>query len=73
MTCARPLSLPAPSTALIAWPALKRCRLEASAIHGNKTQSARRKALEGFKQGKEWVLVATDVAARGIDIAGLPT
>ncbi|MED5444863.1 MAG: DEAD/DEAH box helicase, partial [Pseudomonadota bacterium] len=38
--------------------------IEASAIHGNKTQSARRKALEGFKQGKEWVLVATDVAAR---------
>lgn len=45
--------------------------IEASAIHGNKTQSARRKALEGFKQGKEWVLVATDVAARGIDIAGV--
>ena len=45
--------------------------IEASAIHGNKTQGARRKALEGFKQGKEWVLVATDIAARGIDISGI--
>ena len=45
--------------------------IEASAIHGNKTQGARRKALEGFKQGKEWVLVATDIAARGIDVAGI--
>jgi ATP-dependent RNA helicase RhlE len=45
--------------------------IEASAIHGNKTQGARRKALEGFKHGKEWVLVATDIAARGIDISGI--
>ena len=42
------------------------------AIHGNKTQAARSKALEGFKKGKVQVLVATDVAARGIDIDLLP-
>ncbi len=41
-------------------------------IHGNKTQAARSKALEGFKKGKVQVLVATDVAARGIDIDLLP-
>ena len=41
-------------------------------IHGNKTQAARTKALENFKKGKVQVLVATDVAARGIDIDLLP-
>tara|TARA_Y100000748_G_scaffold41152_1_gene30294 strand:- start:395 stop:1726 length:1332 start_codon:yes stop_codon:yes gene_type:complete len=41
-------------------------------IHGNKTQAARSKALENFKKGKAQVLVATDVAARGIDIDLLP-
>jgi len=46
--------------------------LSSDAIHGNKTQSARKRALEGFKQGKFRVLVATDVAARGIDIEKLP-
>ena len=40
----------------------------ASAIHGNKSQANREKALAGFKQGKILVLVATDIAARGIDI-----
>jgi ATP-dependent RNA helicase RhlE len=45
--------------------------IEANAIHGNKTQGARKKALDGFKHGKEWVLVATDIAARGIDISGI--
>ena len=40
----------------------------ASAIHGNKSQNAREKALAGFKQGKILVLVATDIAARGIDV-----
>jgi ATP-dependent RNA helicase RhlE len=39
-----------------------------TAIHGNKSQGARTKALTGFKQGKVRVLVATDVAARGIDV-----
>ena len=46
--------------------------LEATAIHGNKSQGARTKALEGFKKGEFRVLVATDVAARGLDIERLP-
>lgn len=46
--------------------------IEASAIHGNKSQGARTKALADFKQGKCRVLVATDIAARGIDIDQLP-
>jgi ATP-dependent RNA helicase RhlE len=41
-------------------------------IHGNKTQAARQRALERFKKGTLQVLVATDVAARGIDIVDLP-
>ena len=40
----------------------------AEAIHGNKSQNARQRALNGFKDGKVRVLVATDIAARGIDI-----
>ncbi|MBI2718676.1 MAG: DEAD/DEAH box helicase [Rhizobiales bacterium] len=40
----------------------------AAAIHGNKSQANREKALAGFKQGKVLVLVATDIAARGIDV-----
>ena len=40
----------------------------AEVIHGNKSQNARNRALESFKSGSAWVLVATDVAARGIDI-----
>ena len=46
--------------------------IEASAIHGNKSQGARTKALAQFKDGKCRVLVATDIAARGIDINELP-
>ncbi|MDC7227880.1 MAG: DEAD/DEAH box helicase [Spirochaetales bacterium] len=42
--------------------------IQSAAIHGNKSQSARVKALNGFKQGRLRVLVATDVAARGIDV-----
>lgn len=45
--------------------------IPAAAIHGNKSQSARVAALEGFKAGKTRVLVATDIAARGIDISEL--
>jgi len=44
----------------------------AAAIHGNKSQGARTKALANFKAGEVRVLVATDIAARGIDIAELP-
>lgn len=46
--------------------------LHAAAIHGNKSQSARTRALDGFKSGKVTVLVATDIAARGLDIDQLP-
>lgn len=46
--------------------------LTAAALHGNKSQSARTKALAGFKSGDVRVLVATDIAARGIDIDELP-
>ena len=46
--------------------------ITAAAIHGNKSQNARTKALADFKAGKVRVLVATDIAARGIDIDQLP-
>jgi ATP-dependent RNA helicase RhlE len=42
--------------------------IKATAIHGNKSQAARTRALDGFKRGRYPVLVATDVAARGIDV-----
>ena len=41
------------------------------AIHGNKTQNARQRALTNFKSGKTHVIIATDIAARGIDINNL--
>jgi ATP-dependent RNA helicase RhlE len=47
---------------------LQRSNIKADAIHGNKTQAARQKALNNFKDGKIRVLVATDIAARGIDV-----
>ena len=50
---------------------LSRAGIEARSIHGNKSQSARQQALGDFKSGRIRVLVATDIAARGIDIAGL--
>ncbi|HIV87103.1 MAG TPA: DEAD/DEAH box helicase [Candidatus Pygmaiobacter gallistercoris] len=50
---------------------LNRAKIAAMAIHGNKSQSARQNALESFKSGKIRVLVATDIAARGIDIEEL--
>jgi ATP-dependent RNA helicase RhlE len=46
--------------------------LSASSIHGDKKQGARTKALNAFKEGKFRVLVATDIAARGLDIENLP-
>jgi ATP-dependent RNA helicase RhlE len=50
---------------------LERARVTAAAIHGNKSQAARERALEAFKAGKLRVLVATDIAARGIDVNGI--
>jgi ATP-dependent RNA helicase RhlE len=44
---------------------------EAAALHGNLSQSNRRKAMEGFRSGRYKILVATDVAARGIDVLGI--
>lgn len=46
--------------------------IDAAAIHGNKSQTARQKALGAFKDGSLRVLVATDIAARGIDVEELP-
>ncbi len=51
---------------------LERVGINADAIHGDKTQEERQVALEGFKSGAIHVLVATDVAARGLDIKELP-
>ena len=51
---------------------LNKTAITAAAIHGNKSQGARTKALADFKSGKVRVLVATDIAARGIDIDQLP-
>ena len=51
---------------------LETAGLKAVAIHGNKSQAQRQKALNLFKTGKARVLVATDVAARGLDIPNLP-
>ena len=45
--------------------------IRAEAIHGNKSQSARQRALDGFKSGELKVLIATDIAARGIDVSGI--
>ncbi len=50
---------------------LSRCGIEAMAIHGNKSQNARQTALSRFKAGTIRVLIATDIAARGIDVNGL--
>ena len=51
---------------------LTRSKIPSAAIHGNKSQGARTKALADFKNGDIKVLVATDIAARGIDISELP-
>ncbi len=51
---------------------LEKDGINAAAIHGNKSQGARTRALADFKSGKVRVLVATDIAARGIDIDQLP-
>ena len=51
---------------------LNKSGLKADAIHGNKSQAARTRALKAFKAGQTRVLVATDIAARGLDIDQLP-
>ena len=51
---------------------LEQAGLKAAAIHGNKSQNQRTRALADFKSGRITVLVATDIAARGLDISGLP-
>lgn len=51
---------------------LESAGIKAAAIHGNKSQGARTKALADFKNGKIRILVATDIAARGLDIDQLP-
>ena len=51
---------------------LEKANIKTAAIHGNKSQSARTKALADFKKGITQVLVATDIAARGLDIDQLP-
>ncbi|MCC6203126.1 MAG: hypothetical protein IT494_09005, partial [Gammaproteobacteria bacterium] len=51
---------------------LAKSGIRADAIHGNKSQSARMRALQDFKRGRTTVLVATDIAARGLDIDELP-
>lgn len=51
--------------------ALKNDKVDAAVIHSEKTQGSRRRALKDFKDGKLQVLVATEVAARGLDIQGL--
>jgi ATP-dependent RNA helicase RhlE len=50
---------------------LERAGIEASAMHADKSQSQRMQALEEFREGKIRVLVATDIAQRGLDIAGI--
>jgi ATP-dependent RNA helicase RhlE len=50
---------------------LERDGIQAAAIHGNKSQGARQRALEDFRAGRTRVLVATDIAARGIDVKGI--
>lgn len=50
---------------------LKKANIKADALHGDKTQEARQRALQNFKNGRLQVLVATDIAARGIDVDNL--
>ena len=50
---------------------LRQLGVNADSIHGNKTQGARERALGGFREGRIRVLVATDIAARGIDVPNI--
>jgi ATP-dependent RNA helicase RhlE len=51
--------------------ALRKAGFRASEIHSDRTQAQRKQALDGFKSGKHRILVATDIAARGIDVQGI--
>ncbi|MFN3455253.1 MAG: DEAD/DEAH box helicase, partial [Pseudobdellovibrio sp.] len=50
---------------------LQKNKISSAAIHGNKSQNARQRALEDFRSGKLRALIATDIAARGIDVEGI--
>ena len=50
---------------------LEKSGIPAEAIHGNKSQNARQRAMENFRSGRARLLVATDIAARGIDVDGI--
>jgi ATP-dependent RNA helicase RhlE len=50
---------------------LRRLGFQAHAIHGDRTQKQRQQALDGFREGRYKILVATDVAARGLDVEGI--
>lgn len=50
---------------------IKRTKYKATSLHGDRTQGQRRQALNGFKNGKYQIMVATDIAARGLDIDGI--
>jgi ATP-dependent RNA helicase RhlE len=50
---------------------LEAAQIRAEALHGNKSQSAREKSLDRFRTGRARVLVATDIASRGIDVSGI--
>ncbi|MGI6460161.1 MAG: helicase-related protein [Candidatus Hydrogenedentales bacterium] len=68
----RPWCSCGPSTAPTAPPAPSRKPgFKAKAIHGGRTQSQRDQAIDGFRKGRYKVLVATDVAARGLDVEGI--
>ena len=61
-----------PSTAPIGWRSISAQHgIKVERIHGNRSQAQRTEALAGFKSGKYRVLVATDIAARGIDVTAL--
>ena len=64
--------LPGLNTALIGWPAwLEASGIKTGTIHSNRSQNQRLRALKDFKSGAVRVLVATDIAARGIDVDGI--
>jgi len=72
-TSSKPLCSSTANSVAPAWPrSLERDGLRAAALHGDKSQDERLKALEAFKKGEVDLLVCTDVAARGLDIKDVP-